>query len=356
MTVTPNPLLDLAPGVGSVQNTVEWPVLSSRLEDTGQRLHPFQAGNITANTASQVKRTLSGVVLGEVDIRATNLFRARVQPTWVLEDGTRWPCGVFMFTDQSLALGTYADTMQVSLMDQGYLLSQKTKEPNGIVPGGSVLAKVVELLDQVGVTQRVLPTTDQAIADPTTWPTGTTRQTILDYLSKLAGWLPGFFDNDGIYVLKNPPNLNVDAPDHVYNGNRVQFGTPVVHADTLTAPNTIVVTGTGPSKGDISAVAYVDSSLPYSVPNRDGLEVVDPHQMQGLESSAQAQRIADTIAASAPGYTGQSFTGPADPRHDLYQTVSYMDQVIYRELSFTLNLNSGFMPHVLTAGGWPSGS
>lgn len=355
--VIPNPLLDLVAGVGTVQNTVEWRVLSPLLEDTGQRLHPFQAGSIAANTAGQIKRNLSGVVLGEVDIRATDLFTARVQPLWVLEDGSSWPLGVFMFTDESVHQGTYADTMDVSLMDQGYVLAQKTKEPFGVVPGGSVLAATVALLDQVRVTQRVLPTTDQAVADPCTWPPGTTRQTILDYLSKLAGWLPGYFDNNGVYVLRVPPNLDVDAPDLTYKGNRVQYGSPIVHANTLTAPNTIVVTGTGPSKGDISAVAYVDPTLPYSVPNRNGLEVVDVHQMQGLTSTEQAQRIANTIAASTVGFQGQTFRSPADPREDLYQTAEYMDGLVYRELSFNLTLKpGGFMDHVLTLGGWPGGS
>lgn len=361
MPVTPNPLLDLVPGVGQVANTIQWNVLTRGLEDTGQRLHPFASGSITANTASQVKRNLSGFVLGEVDWRSTNLFTALIQPIWVLEDGSGplggWPCGVFMFTDDALHLGTYASTLETTLMDQGYILSQKTKEPFSVAPGGSILVAVASILDQVGVTQRTLPQNDKAIGDPNSWPAGTQRVTILNYLCNAAGWLPGFFDNYGQYVIQVPPDLNTEQPDHTYHGNRVQYGTPVTHANTLTAPNTIVVIGTGPSKGDISAIAYVDPSLPYSVPNRGGLEVVDVRQMQGLTDSAQAQQIANTIAANAPGYQNQLFTGPADPRHDLYQTVEYMDGTVYRELSFTLDTKEGgFMPHVLTLGGWATGS
>lgn len=358
MPVTANPLLDLVPGVGTIQSDVRWVVLTRALEDTGIRLHPFSADRIDANTGSQIKRNLFNVVFGEEDIRSVDLFKALLQPQWVLEDGTSWPMGAFMFTDESLHLGTYASTSQVTLMDQGYVLSLKMKEPFAITPGGSILAAVGTLLDQVGIAHRVLPVTDQAIADPNSWPAGTQRQTIIDYLCKAAGWLPGYFNNAGVYIIRVPPNLDIEQPDHIYHGNRVSRPSPVSQANTLKAFNTFVVIGTGPSKGDISAVAYVDPSLPYSVPNRGGLEVVETIPMQGLVSSSQAQQIADSRASSAVGYQGQTFAGPPDPRHDLFDTVEYMDGIVYRELSWSLPLVStgGFMNHVLTLGGFPNGS
>lgn len=356
--VTPNPLLDVPPGLGQVANTVRYLVVDRDLQPKG-RVQPLEAGSVTANTAGSIKRQLQGFVLGESDMRDINPFTDRILPFWVLEDGTEWPLGVFMFTNSAEHSGTYASATDIALMDQEFVLQQGIKFPVSIPPGGQIVPAVLQLVGEVGITNRSVPVTSGAtVADPRSWPAGTSRIEILKQLCLSAGWLPPYFDNTGMFIIRVPPNLLTDSPDHVYTGARVRYSTPVVQANRLSAPNTFVVIGTGPSKGDISAFSYVDPTLDFSVSNRDGLEVVSVTRMQGIENTEQAQTMADTLAASAVGYQQISFEGPADPRHDLFQTVEWSDGTIYRELSWTLKLETpgGFHSHVLTLGGFPSGS
>lgn len=355
--VTPNPLLDMSPGLGQVASTVRYVVVDRNLEAIG-RVKPLQAQSVSANTSGAIKRQLQGFVLGEPDMRGINPFTDRIKPYWVLEDGTEWPLGVFVFTDLAEHVGTYVSTTEVALMDQGFLLEQQTRLPFSLPPGGRILPAVLDLVGQVGIVVRDVPSTSgAAVSTPYSRPIGTQRSEILKDLCLLAGWLPYYFDNNGTFVIRTPPNVITDAPDHVYAGDRVQYATPVKKSNGLNAPNTFVVVGTSPSKGDISAFAYVDPTLDFSVPNRDGLEVVSTTRAEGIENTAQAQTMADTLAASADGYESISFDGPADPRHDLFQTVQWSNGVVYRELSWDLTLKpGGFHSHVITLGGFPSGS
>lgn len=171
-------------------------------------------------------------------------------------------------------------------------------------------------------------------------------------LCDLAGWLPPYFDNNGVLTIKPPPDINNLIPDHVYPGGRVLRDTIVENDNLLNAPNVYVVTCSGPSSGEITASAEVAQYLPFSVYNRR-FEIVSVTRVQGLTSTSQAQRMANTLAAGAGvGFKSIQFEATADPRHDLFQTVEW-NGFMYRETQWSLKLRpGGSHSHTITQGGF----
>lgn len=354
MAVTPNPLLDLDPGIGQVASTVRFEIVDRDLVVIGNVV-PLAADSISVNTSGTAKRELTGFRLDPQTLRDIDPFSNRIKPSWILEDGTEWPLGVFVFTGSTLHRGTYVSTLDTTMTDQDAILDQGTRSTFGIGQRGWILPAVEDLLGEVRITNVVLPWGSQAIvADPVVWPAGESRLKILTDLSKLAGWLPPYFDNNGYLIVRVPPDVNHDPPDHVYSStkSRVLRDTIVEHDDLLSAPNVYVVTCSGPSSGEITATAQVDASLPFSVQNRR-FEVVEVERAQGINSTEQAQQMANTKAAAAgSGYKNVQFDGFADPRHDMFQTVEW-DSEMYRETGWNLRLTpGGSHSHTLTQGGF----
>lgn len=354
MPVTADPLLDLAPGIGQVQWDIEFDIVDRSLELVDQ-IKPLKADGISAKTSGNIKRQLQGIVLDERQLRKINLFSNWLKPWFVLENGSRWPLGVYVFTDAARQVGSYTSTLATTMMDQDYVLDQGTRNPFGIGQGGPILPAVTALLDDARIANRDIPESSAAsVGDPVNWPAGTSRLKILNELCNQAGWLPPYFDNNGTLVIRIPPDIARVAPDHRYDGRRVKRASLVENDNLLSAPNVYLVLGTGPSQGSISAVAYVDPTLPFSVQNR-GFEIVSVTRAQGVQSVEQAQSMANALAAGAArGYKNIAFTGPRDPRHDLFQTVEWEGSTVYREISWDLKFRGGFHSHTLTLGGFPN--
>lgn len=355
MPVVPNRLLDLEAGIGQIQSRVVYRVLDRELRQIGT-VNPLKAASVSANAAGSTKRTMSGFMVGEKTASDLDMFSDRIQPVWELEDGTQWPMGVFVFSGRATSEGSYVSTVGASLADQDLILVQETRASFGVPPRGSIVAAMNQILDDVGIFERDLPTTGENVGDPLTWPPATSRMEILKLLCKIGGWLPPYFDNRGVCVVKTPPVLAGD-PDHRYLTRRISNGSPVENDNLLDAPNVFRVIGVGPSKAEIAAEAEVDPSLPFSVQSR-GFEIVSTFRTQGLTSTVQAQQMANSLAlGAARGFMEVTFDGPPDPRHDLFQTVSYgPTRTTYRESSWGVALTPGAThSHQLTLGGFVDG-
>lgn len=355
MPVPANSLLDLDLGIGQVASTVRFEVVDRDLEVVGP-IRVLGADTISAKSSGNVKRTLSGFKLDERALRTIDPFKHRIKPWWVLEDGTEWPLGVYVFTAAAARVGTYVDVLETTMLDQDYVLDQGTRSTFGVGQSGSILPAVEEIIGQVRIVHSVLPEGSSArVADPVVWPAGTSRLKILNDLCNLAGWLPPYFDNNGVLTIRTPPDVDRDAPDHIYSASnsRVMRATIIENDNLLDAPNVYVVVCSGPSDGEIAASAEVDPDLPFSVQNRR-FEVVEVVRAQGIETTYQAQRMANTLASAAGvGFKTVKFDGFADPRHDLFQTVEW-EAFIYREIEWTLKLQPGGPhTHTLTRGGFP---
>lgn len=351
MPVPANRLLDLANGVGMIKRSVKYLVLDQELNEKFP-VESLTDCTIQASTAGQIKRQLSGFTLGEKDLRRLNLFTDRIKVSVILEDGTEWPQGVYVFTDSAVKVGTYVSTLATTLMDQDYVLSQGSRYPYGVNPGGGIVDAINFILDDANVWNRDIPADASVrVGDPLNWPPGTARSAMLKVLCDLAGWLPPYFNNDGVCIIRPPTNPQNGAPDHFYEPSRVFHDTLIENENLVQAPNVYVVIGTGPSKGDISASAEVAAELPFSVQNR-GFTIVSIHRTQGLISTRQAQEMAEALAqAGSSGFKNVYFTGPPDPRHDLFQTVEF-DGEVYNEVEWSLPLKGATHTHSLTLGGF----
>lgn len=351
MPVPANRILDLATGIGQVQYTVLFQVLDQDLNVKGE-IQSLTPTTIAASTAAQIKRQLSGFTMNEEDLNRVNLFTDRIKPSVILEDGTEWPLGVYVFTDSAKKVGTYVSTLTTTLMDQDYILSQGTEFPYGVNPGGSITDAINFILDESNIWNRDIPgDASVRVGDPLNWPPGTARSAMLKVLCDLAGWLPPYFDNNGVCIIRPPSDVNNTEPDHYYETRRVAYNTLVENENLLQAPNVYIVISTGPSKAEISAKAEVDADLPFSVPNR-GFVIPSIHRTQGLTSTRQAQEMADALAqAGSSGFKNVFFTGPPDPRHDLFQTVEF-EGVIYNEVDWNLPLRGAQHTHSLTLVGF----
>lgn len=358
MPYTANRLLDLDAGVGEVRCAVRWEVLDSTLTVIGEVTPYAQRLSIRNDPQSRIPRTLRGFQLRADDANDINLYRDRLRPTWVYEDGTHWPAGVFVFHDPERHLTTWESPLTAPLRDQWAILDQQVPASFGVPRAGKVAAALRQVVTAAGFAEPVIADTDVAVLDPIVWPAGTQRRRIIDDLCQLAGFARPYFDNRGILVAAPLPPLE-DGPatmpydtgprdgglntprTRVYENSAVQGAAPDL-------PGAHLVINSGGTTGDISAIAYVDARWPWS-PERRGHLVLETHRIQGIESTAAAQRIADELAAAAP-QQAMSFDSPPDPRHDTYDVVRFGSAGdLYREVSWRCDLEPGGVhTHILT--------
>jgi hypothetical protein len=355
VTVPPNTILDDVPG--QAQSDVRFELVSQSLISIGT-LHTLSASGISASTQGAVKRTLSGVVISQAELNDINPFTDRVRPWWQLGDGSQWPLGVYCFAAMPRRVSSFVDTLAATMLDQGFLLDQENEQTVSIPARGLIIDMVESLLDSsaIPIDMRTLPSnSDTKVFEPIAWPAVTHKTAILDECSQMGGWLPHYFDNNGRFVLRAPPNIEYQAPDIIYpiEGSTMAAGSVVENDNLLDAPNVYRVVGSGVAGGEIVGVARVNADLPYSVENRKFI-VPKTVEMQGLSSNNQAQQMAEQLAASAPGFQEVSFEAIADPRHDLFMLVGYGPNT-YREVGFDLKFGPGGpMTHNLTQGGFPN--
>lgn len=351
MTVS-NDLLDLAPGVSQRFETVRYDLINLAGQVIGQ-LHPEQGrASIQVNTEATVIRTLSGLVVSADEYADVNPYKDRVAPKWVLSDNTEWPLGVFHFTGDPVQEERVRLT---TLQDPGYLLDQGcTVSAFGVAQGGSIENAMRRVVSRARIRDFVLEETNARAREPIAWPPGTRWIEILDKLCTLAGYYPPHFNNTGTLRLRaavEPATAPVDI-SHSDEG-RIVAGSRVTNANLLDAPNAHIVISSGASETEVTGVAYVDPTLPWSKENRNGLVIAEVHREQGIETTAQARRMAKRYASTSAADAQEiTFSTAPDPRHDVFTIVQYGAQR-FLEVGWSLRLQpGGEHTHRILAGGF----
>jgi hypothetical protein len=336
-------LVDLPAGVGHIASRVRWEVLSSDLDPIGSVSPEDQRVIIAASTTSNIGRTCRGFTLRANDARHLNPFRDRLRPVWEYEDGSRYNLGVFMLGSPERRVGSAHVLVDATLVDQSFVLDQPMTRSYGLWRNGLVCDAIVELVEEAGITSHRIDFTDQKVGGPLNWPIGTSRLRILRALCEQAGLLPPYFDSDGVLVVR-PAADPVEGQVLRYDSgstSRIYEGTVAERDNVLDAPNVYVVVGLSPSRTEIVGRAEIDPRLPHSIQNRDGLEVAKVTRIQGLSSTQQAQRIAQTQAAADPfQLAAVDFESAPDPRHSLFDLVEY-DGSVWNEEAWTMELRPG---------------
>lgn len=343
LAVTSADLLEPIPTLGVRVDRFVWELLDKDLRTIGN-LSPSadDSPNINAATDRQIARTLDGLTLTFSDASFIDPIADRLRPWMVLQNGERFPLGVYLFGDHQRSVSTRSDTWQPKLYDQGLILNDKRDQTISIVPGQTVQAIMTQMLREVGITRFVLDGMPVSVGAPVAWPAGTERYRILKDLATTMGCLSPFFDNDGVFRCVQAPAPATTEAQFAYGPGRIDADSVVETDDSYQAPNRYIAIGAGK---DTPIVAYYDipPEAPHSYAHR-GYLVSETIDIPGVESSdaallaARAAYLTDTRS-----WQQVSFTSPLDPRHDLYAVVAYEGVQVgtYLEVGFRMTLTSG---------------
>lgn len=346
-------LLDLT-SVTQRQATWRFTLLDVALKPLGEvEVDRTSPPTLSVDTSRSVKRTCAGITLTPGTISDVDVISERVAVTMILEDGSEWPQGVFLFSDVSrFAFTAGLEVGAVNLVDQLLIVDQQLDRSFVMRPGDSITDGIISLLVPLPVTVVIDPSS--AVVSPAqeaiSWPSGTSRLRVINELATQIGYHELFFDNDGIGQLHLVPNPETATDEDVLIypvGRRTYFGSVTRSTDLLELPNRFVVVNNGATDTPVFGLYDIPDTAPHSAVNR-GFVISHVEQLQGINTNADAQRAALSLARSWRwAYETVEFAGPPDPRHDTYDVVEFED-VRYLELGWSLPLVEGSeMRHTL---------
>lgn len=339
-------LLDLV-SVTRREATWRFDLLDSSLKNLGElEVDRGSVPNLSVDTSRAVKRSCSGVTLTPSTIDDVDVISDRIAITMILEDGSEWPQGVFLFSDVSRFVFTQdVEIGALNLVDQLLIVDQQLDQSFVLRPGDAITDGIIDLLVPLPVSVVIDPS--GAVVSPSqeaiSWPAGTSRLRVINELATQIGYHELFFDNDGIGQLHLMPNPD-SAPDAALlnypAGQRTYFGTVTKSTNLLELPNRFVVVNNGATDVPVFGLYDVPDTAPHSAVNR-GFVISHVEQLQGINTNEDAQRAAVSLARSWRwAFETVEMVGPPDPRHDTYDVVNF-EGTRYLELSWSLPLQEG---------------
>ncbi len=346
---------DLPAGIGQVLSSIRFEVWSRAGEKVGE-IQPERTRSglkVTVNTTARVTRQLKGLTLRADEAADINPYADLVKPLWVWEDGTERPQGTFIWSQPDRYVDSWETPLTATLFDLSYQLDQESLQAVSLPARGKVYPAMLEVAALAGFDENdhEIQPNDATVLDAVAWPAGSSYKKILSELAEMAGYLAPYFDNEGTLILRPFPEIKLTEETIRYPlgpESRVLKGTVVV-PEALSTPGAHQVINTGTPKGDITAVAYVDPDLPWSRERR-GFLIAKTHRVQGVESTAEAEIMAQSFIDQSPE-AAVTFGSAPDPRHDIYNLVEF-DGTVYLETGWSLTLGPGGpMTHQLSSGG-----
>jgi hypothetical protein len=331
-----DPILDLAPWIGQRSESFIFRLVNGATGENLGEIHPLRSASLTHDTTRTIKRQLD-LQLGVEDTAAINPVSDRVDVFMVTHDGTNWPLGRYMFTDQTKEVFTSGDLSNVVCNDEMFLVDQEIiAGVNGI--GASVVETIQLILDG-------LPINYISEASPfacaSAWAAGTKRGSILDSLSISGDYFSPWFGNDGkMHVIRTfdpasvVPDFNFDTGKKVYRQGVSET------SDLLTAPNRFVVISNTAADPDsqLVAVADVAQTAPHSQLNR-GFTIAETYDLQ-LSDVNQAAAVAQGFVNRRTIFEKVNLTTAIDPRHDSYNVIVWQGS-LWLELAWSMALTPG---------------
>lgn len=307
----------------------------------------YAKASIQLSGDQSIKRKLSGVTISPDAIDDVNPLTDRLRPMFVLENGSEFPLGVFLFADTSDRRLSYGLLRSGTLVDQGLITAQAQSYNVGVQSGTLVTDAIRTVAEAAGISTYSIDSSSAVVGSDLVLPAGSSQtwQKSLDYLASIAGFLPPYFDNFGLLRARALPDLSVATADLVYgdggvNSGRVVAGSIVESNDQLKAPNRYVVIDTSATNGAVVATYDLPSTAPHSIAKR-GFVIPKFISAPGVGSVDQALVLAQTAATTEPNaYETVVFAGSADPRHDTFNVIGYRGN-LYIESGWTLPLAAG---------------
>jgi hypothetical protein len=299
-----------------------------------------QAPVITNNVHRTIKRSLEGLQLLPSDFAAVNPLTDRLK-VWGTINGVTKPLGVFMFTDPTLSRFSYGVKALISMVDLNGLLDQPMGRPVGYDEGTNVTSALTTLANEVGIVN--IDLAENALSSPASFPSSTSRASVMAQLANAAGLYSPFFGNDGYLRTLAPPELTVGELAY-HEGHNIIAGTLQEFTDLLTAPNRWVVESVGANDAPIWSAYDIPAEQPHSYANR-GFYITTIVQGQGIASTDDAYNMARTLAQSEnETYEWAEFDSIPSHDHDTFEVVGYLNTA-YREQEWSLPLKASAVMH-----------
>lgn len=349
------PAIDLD-GLATRVDRFAYDLLDPSLNRIGE-LHPVVvidgsnvAPQIRTSVQGNVARRLDSLTLLPTDAAAINARTDRIRPSWVDQDGTAYPLGVYRVVDATVVQFSGGDRVEMVGADESS--SHRSRIPRSLswardTPGADMIDELAGLLD---IAELDADVTLAALGEPLAFPIGSADWG--DVYAKVAealGLLPPHFTNAGAWRWRHVPDWEAAEPDHVYSTDpsapssqrRVIQHTLTRSVSLFDAPNTWIATNTGATAAAIVGRYTLPDSAPNSVA-RIGVEVLaDPIDNVGFAGPDAATAAARAAAATALDDIGSaSFSAPLDARHDLYDLIE-ADRYRYREVGVQGRLAPG---------------
>jgi len=339
-----DPLLDLDPWVGQRQCTFRFNRINGVTGEILGQIYPIRGATLTHDTTRTIKRQLN-LDLGAVDTASINVISDRILVYMVFPNGTEYPLGKYMFTDQSERVFTSGRLGNVALNDEMFLVDQQITK--GVVGDQAPTMSVVQdILNALPITYVMEPSALPAVGS---WTAGTGRGSIVESLAKTGDYFSPWFGNDTtMHWIRSFDPSDGRLPDFDFDrGNQVLRAGITQTSDLITAPNKFVVISNSPTdpSNPVVGEAFVNPSAPHSVVNR-GFEVPEVQDLQ-LADAAQAAVVAQNLANRQTIFERVTLSTAPDPRHDSYNVIRWQE-ALWLELAWSMALvEGGAMGHLL---------
>jgi hypothetical protein len=343
-TLPQNDLLDLPPWAGQRKSTFSFTVINGLTGEQLGTITPLRTATLRHNTTSTIKRTLS-ISLGKIDTGTIDPVTARVDVEMVLQDGSVWPLGRYMFTTQTKIKFTSGMLSNAVLNDEMFIVDQP------MIKGFDATNKsVTQCYEQLLADLPV-----EFIGEPSVfrmtqgWGASTSLGSVLNSLAVAGDYFAPWFSNDKKMHLIRTFNPVDQVPQFDWDSrNQVLREAITDTSNVLTAPNRFqVVSNTNVDSAPIVGLATVPPTAPHSFANR-GFYITQSQTLQ-LFSQSQAQAVATGLANRLTVFETVTLNTLADPRHDSYDVI-FWNGSFWLELAWDMNLTAGgggIMNHTL---------
>ena len=336
LTIPRDPKLDLVPWVG--QRAASFRFARSN-GVTGEQLGditPIRGGSLSHDTSRTIKRQLS-MGLGGADTAIIEPLTDRINLFMVMSDGTEYPLGRYMFTDDRRQIFTSAELGTTVLADEMFLVDQQIQQGINAVDI-SVQDVILDTLENLPITVQMEPSPFNATQ---AWTIGTGRGQLLEALALAGDYFSPWFDNNGTMRFVRSFAAADSVLDFDFDfGGKVVRGSISGASNILTAPNRFMVVSNAATEtaNAVVGIADVPPSAPYSFSNR-GFYITEVQDLQ-VPDSQTAAAIAQNLANRQTVFLETALSSAPDPRHDSYNVVQWLGEK-WLEVAWTMNLSAG---------------
>jgi hypothetical protein len=300
-------------------------------------------------------RTLT-LELGEAESAEVNFVSERLYVS-MLVDGQTFPLGRFVYADavqqdfpdeesgqvRSLTSCQLSDYMAIIGTDM------ETSFTSILEPARDAIERLLADLD----IEMNIEDSAQLISN--SWMAGTSRRSVLESIAELGGYLPPWFDHQGVLQVRQQFDPAFGVPDFDFDQQQNVFDDSVTRSDsTIYAPNRIVVVSNGGNTyggssdqknpvdpidpGPLMAFCDVPSTAPHSTMNL-GFVRAEVTEIQAT-SEAQCQAVADLLCLTQTVSEEVELSTALDPRHDGWNTVDFQEKR-WLETGWSMQLTAG---------------